>query len=71
MGRHFYFKAITDKTIDVNTIWREISRYHKVNLGDDDGRHYVYFDGSIEDGLKVMARLLEIGDVQFVGNVGF
>lgn len=51
-----YFQAILE-TANMDKLWDSISHYNRVNLSTVDSKPVIFFTGSVEDGLEVLAKI--------------
>lgn len=66
-----YFKALLDVSVDLERIWKSVSKYNRVNLGGEDSKYTIYFTGSIDDGMEVLREIINVGSSSIQISIGY
>lgn len=61
-GRKMHFVLELPVTVDIEAIWKQISHYHRVNLGGINSYYTVSFTGEISDGCEILNYICNICD---------
>ena len=57
-----FMEAVLKQGVDMLRVYHDLYGYHRVNFTRQDGKHIVYFSGSVETGKMVKAYLEPLSD---------
>lgn len=59
MYTNVHLKVLFDITADLSKIWEDIREFNKIDLGGEDSKYAIYYDGNYEDALKIIKICME------------
>lgn len=69
--RKMHFIAEIPNSVDIDALWKKVSKYQRTNIGENRGIRMLSFTGEIFDGCEVLSILCNTCDIHITVDSSF